>query len=100
MGACAADYDNDGWTDLYVTAVGGNKLYHNTGKNSFTDITDVAGVAAGMWSTSCAFGDIDNDGYVDLYVARYVDFTVTDNKVCLMGEQRAYCHPHLYHPLT
>ena len=35
MGACSADYDNDGWTDLYVTAVGSNKLYHNTGKNGF-----------------------------------------------------------------
>jgi hypothetical protein len=99
MGACAADYDNDGRTDLYVTAVGANKLYHNTGKNSFTDVTNVAGVAAGMWSTSCAFGDIDNDGDADLYVARYVDFTVSNNKVCILVERRAYCHPHLYNPL-
>ena len=99
MGACAADYDNDGWPDLYVTAVGGNKLYHNTGKNSFTDVTDVAGVGAGLWSASCTFGDIDNDGYVDLYVTRYVDFTVDNNKVCDMVGQRAYCHPHVYNPL-
>src|SRR6188508_1731954 len=62
MGGCAADYDNDGWPDLYVTAVGGNKLYHNTHNNSFVDVTDSAGVGAGLWSASCAFGDVDNDG--------------------------------------
>src|SRR5678815_657947 len=60
MGACSADYDNDGWADLYVTSVGGNKLYHNTGKNGFTDVTPRAGVAGGMWSSSCAFADVDN----------------------------------------
>ena len=100
MGACAADYDNDGWTDLYVTAVGGNKLYHNNGDGTFTDVTQAAGVAAGMWSASCAFGDIDNDGYVDLYVTRYVDFTVEKNKLCPMASQlRAYCHPTVYNAL-
>jgi hypothetical protein len=97
MGACAADYDNDGWTDLYVTAVGGNKLYHNNGDGTFTDVTAVAGVAAGMWSTSCAFGDIDNDGYVDLYVARYVDFSNDNKKVCMLFKDvRSYCHPNVY----
>jgi enediyne biosynthesis protein E4 len=97
MGACAADYDNDGWTDLYVTAVGGNKLYHNTGKNSFIDVTDTAGVGAGLWSTSCAFADIDNDGDVDLYVARYVDFSPDNKKVCtLFQDVRSYCHPNVY----
>jgi hypothetical protein len=98
MGACAADYDNDGWTDLYVTAVGGNKLYHNNGDGTFTDVTRAAGVAAGMWSTSCAFGDIDNDGYVDLYVARYVDFSNDNKKVCMLFKDvRSYCHPNVYH---
>ena len=99
MGGCAADYDNDGWPDLYVTAFGGNKLYRNTGKNSFTDVTDRAGVGAGLWSASCAFGDTDNDGDVDLYVTRYIDFTVGNNKVCNMLGHRAYCHPHVYNPL-
>jgi len=97
MGACAADYDNDGWPDLYVTAVGGNKLYHNTGKNSFLDVTGSAGVGAGLWSASCAFGDIDNDGNVDLYVARYVDFTPDNIKICnLFKDVRSYCHPNVY----
>jgi hypothetical protein len=97
MGACSADYDNDGWPDLYLTAVGGNKLYHNTGKNSFADVTGVAGVGAGFWSASCAFGDIDNDGDVDLYVTRYVDFTPDNKKVCMLFQEvRSYCHPNVY----
>jgi hypothetical protein len=50
-------------------------------------------------SASCAFGDIDNDGDADLYVARYVDFTVDNNKLCNMAGHRAYCHPHVYNPL-
>ncbi|HET9217532.1 MAG TPA: CRTAC1 family protein, partial [Terriglobia bacterium] len=99
MGGCSADYDNDGWADLYVTGVGGNRLFHNTGKNGFADVTSKAGVAAGMWSSSCAFGDIDNDGYVDLYVTRYVDFTPENNKYCRFDKLMAYCHPNVYSPL-
>jgi hypothetical protein len=97
MGACAADYDNDGWQDLYVTAVETNTLYHNTGKNGFTDVTRQAGVGAGLWSASCAFGDIDNDGDVDLYVTRYVDFAAGNKKVCMLfRDVRSYCHPNVY----
>lgn len=97
MGACSADYDNDGWADLYVTAVGPDKLYHNTGKASFSDVSAIAGLGEDLWSTSCAFADIDNDGDVDLYVARYVDFSVQNNKYCTLFEAvRSYCHPHVY----
>jgi len=97
MGACSADYDNDGWPDLYVTAVGADKLYHNTGKGTFEDVSTKAGAGADLWSTSCAWGDIDNDGDVDLYVARYVDFAIDNNKYCTLRENvRAYCHPNVY----
>jgi hypothetical protein len=100
MGGCAADFDNDGWTDLYLTGATENRLYRNNSKSAFTDVTREAGVAAGMWSASCAFGDIDNDGDADLYVTRYVDFTVKNNKVCNLVERHiAYCHPNLYNPL-
>jgi len=69
MGVCVADYDNDGFPDIYVTALGPNVLWHNTGKGTFT----ATGQAADSgWSTGCAFGDYDRDGYVDLYVARYL----------------------------
>jgi enediyne biosynthesis protein E4 len=97
MGACSADYDNDGWVDLYITSVGPDKLYRNTGKNAFADVSADAGLGEELWSTSCAFGDVDNDGDVDLYVARYVDFSIDNNKFCTLFEAvRAYCHPHVY----
>ena len=100
MGACAADYDNDGWTDLYITNVYENTLYRNMGDGGFADRTEAAGVAAGSWSTSCAFGDVDNDGDVDLYVTNYVDFALDNNKYC--GDARGirfYCHPNIYNGL-
>jgi hypothetical protein len=101
MGACSADYDNDGFADLYVTSVGSNRLYRNNGAGGFIDVTDKAGVAAGLWSTSCAFADVDNDGYLDLFVTRYVDFGVNNNKYCsLIGTVRTYCHPNVYKGLS
>ena len=75
MGACVADYDNDGFDDVYITAVlGPNVLYRNNGNGTFTDVTRQAGVGDTHWSTGCAFGDYDRDGNVDLYVANYVKF--------------------------
>ena len=78
MGGAVADYNNDGWPDLYITCFGGNVLYRNNGDGTFTDVTAKAGVADGRWSTGAAFGDYDNDGYVDLMVANYVDFHLDD----------------------
>src|SRR5713226_5345630 len=74
MGVCVADYDNDGFEDIYITAYGPNVLYHNNGNGTFTDVTVKAGVGDPHWSTGCAFGDYDRDGYVDLYVANYLTF--------------------------
>src|SRR5262245_38017281 len=75
MGVCTADYDNDGFDDVYVTAVlGPNVLYRNNGNGTFTDVTAQAGVGDTHWGTGCAFGDYDRDGQVDLYVANYVAF--------------------------
>ena len=69
-GVCVADYDNDGFEDLYVTAYTTNVLWHNAGGRTFTATSQAADTG---WSTGCAFGDYDRDGFVDLYVARYVD---------------------------
>jgi hypothetical protein len=101
MGACAADYDNDGWPDLYVTGVGSNKLYRNNATGSFLDVTAKSGAGGtGLWSSSCAFADIDNDGDVDLFVTNYVDFTPANNKYCTGGPGiRTYCHPNVYKSL-
>jgi hypothetical protein len=70
-GVCVADYDNDGFQDVYVTAFGPNVLWRNVGGRTFT----ATGQAADdRWSTGCAFGDYDRDGFVDLYVANYLKF--------------------------
>lgn len=73
MGAVSADYDNDGWDDLYVTCYGPNRLYRNNGDGTFSDVTDKAGVGDARWSTGAAFADYDGDGWLDLFVANYID---------------------------
>jgi hypothetical protein len=102
MGVAAADFDNDGYVDLYVTNFGGNILYHNNGDGTFTDVTDKAGVRASGWSTSAAWADVDGDGYLDLFVARYVDYSVEKDYFCGNVEtgQREYCHPSVYPPIS
>src|SRR6185503_1956480 len=71
MGVAAADYDNDGWSDLYVTGYGANYLYRNKGDGTFVDVTKKAGVGASGWSTSAGWIDYDRDGRLDLFVGRY-----------------------------
>jgi hypothetical protein len=76
MGCAAADYDNDGDADLFVTNYGRNVLYRNNGDGTFTDVTEAAGLDKPLaWSTGAAWADVDNDGYLDLYVTHYLDFT-------------------------
>src|SRR5678816_4357978 len=72
MGVAVADFDNDGWQDVYVTGYGGNVLYRNLGQCRFEDVTEKAGVRMTGFSTGAAWGDFDRDGYVDLFVPRYV----------------------------
>lgn len=76
LGCVAADYDNDGYTDLYVTNFGANKLYQNLGGRSFADVTTAAGVGDPGYGTGGTFGDFDRDGDVDLYVSNYIDFSL------------------------
>ncbi len=97
MGACAADYDNDGNIDLYVTNAGSDVLYRNRGDGTFVDVTRAAGVGSPLLGTSCAFADVDNDGDVDLFVVHYVDLTV--ERRCGDSRVRAYCRPELYQGL-
>src|ERR1700731_1688121 len=92
MGVAAADYDNDGYSDLYVTSYGRNILYHNNGNGTFSDVTAKAGVAAGGWSVSAGFFDYDNDGHLDLFVTRYMDWDADHNKIC-GGNYHTYCPP-------
>jgi hypothetical protein len=92
MGVAAADFDNDGYTDLYVTNYGKNTLYRNNRDGTFTDVTERARVAAGGWSTSAGFFDYDNDGLLDLFVTRYMVWDTAHSKIC-GGERATYCPP-------
>ncbi len=74
MGCAAADYDQDGDLDLYVTNYGPNIFYRNEGNSRFHDVGQVAGVNLAGWSTGASFGDYDGDGDLDLYVAQYLHF--------------------------
>jgi len=102
MGVAAADYDNDGHTDLFVTSLNGNTLYHNNGDGTFTDVTSRLGVGGSGWSTGALFIDYDRDGRLDLLVVRYVKWDFSMDIWC--GERkpgaRAYCHPDQFQPIT
>jgi hypothetical protein len=75
-GVCAGDYDNDGYTDLFVTGWGGNHLYRNIGGKRFEDVTSRAHLLQdrARYNTGCAFVDVDRDGHLDLFVANYLKF--------------------------
>ncbi len=83
QGACAADYDNDGHDDLFVTSWGQNHLYRNRGDGTFEDVTLGAGLknARPRWGAGCAFLDYDRDGSLDLIAANYIDFDLANAPV-------------------
>jgi enediyne biosynthesis protein E4 len=96
MGVAAADYDNDGRTDVYLTGLGGNRLLHNEG-GRFSDVTRAAGVAGGGFSTGAAFFDYDNDGRLDLLVTNYVQWSEDKDLFCTLdGRAKSYCTPESY----
>ena len=75
-GGCAADYDNDGDQDLFVTNWGVSKLFRNDGNGAFTNAAESAGLSdpdATYRSMGCAWGDYDRDGALDFIVVRHID---------------------------
>ena len=96
MGCIAADYDNDGNADLYLTNFGTNQLYRNNGDGTFTDVTSHAGVGDGNWSVSASFGDFNRDGHLDLYVVNYLDYQLETAHACFLEGVHIYCGPHEY----
>ena len=76
MGVAVADYDSDGWIDVYITALGRNHLFRNNA-GTFTDVTDASNTAGpeSDWSTVAAFLDYDNDNDLDLFVGNYVEWS-------------------------
>ncbi len=100
QGACAGDYDNDGFPDLFVTYYGRNRLFHNTGRGGFEEVTDAAGVSGPQtrWGTGCAFVDYDRDGWLDLFAANYIDLDLAtaptpDSGLCRYKGEPVACGP-------
>jgi enediyne biosynthesis protein E4 len=98
MGVAAADYDGDGWVDVYITSVNRNFLMRNLGNGRFVDVTEAAGVGgnADDWSTGAAWFDLDNDGDLDLFVANYLRWSREIDYAAdyrLPGIGRAYGQP-------
>lgn len=97
LGVAAADYDNDGHVDIYVTALGSNRLFRNLGGLRFEDVTAKAGVGDPGFSTSAAWLDYDRDGRLDLYVANYVEWSIEKDLFCTLdGKTKSYCTPESY----
>jgi enediyne biosynthesis protein E4 len=98
MGVTVGDYDNDGFDDLFVTALGQSRLFHNNGNGTFTDVTQKAGLNGPReLSTSAAWVDYDKDGHLDLVVGNYVQWTQETDLYCTLdGKNKSYCTPESY----
>ncbi len=98
MGVAVGDYDNDGYDDLFVTAMGQSHLFHNNGNGTFTDVTQKAGlIGPKEFSTSAAWVDYDKDGKLDLVVANYVQWSIEGDLYCTLdGKSKSYCTPESY----
>src|SRR5215469_11422078 len=98
LGVAIGDYDNDGYDDIFISALGQSHLFHNNGNGTFTDVTK----SAGMWgpnefSTSAAWVDYDRDGKLDLVVANYVQWSPQGDIYCTLdGKTKSYCTPESY----
>ena len=102
MGVAVADYDNDGFPDIFVTAVGQSRLFHNTGQGRFVDVTEKAGLGGrDSFSTSAMWFDFDRDGRLDLFVCNYVKWFAEHDVFCSVdGTHKSYCTPEAYHGST
>ena len=97
LGVAAADYDNDGKQDVYITALEGDRLFRNLGSGKFQDVTAASGIRNASFGTSAAWLDYDRDGRLDLFVANYVQWRPDKDLWCsLDGATKSYCTPESY----
>ncbi len=99
MAVATADYDNDGFADLFVAGVKGNTLYRNLGNGRFAEAPLPTSSAASKWAVSAGWFDYDNDGWLDLFVANYVVWNAATEPRCGTPERQYYCHPNVYQGL-
>jgi hypothetical protein len=105
IGVSVADFDNDGYPDIFVAGVKRNILYRNLGNGHFADVTSKAGLAVPdakfgkMWAVSAGWLDYDNDGWLDLFISNYVVWDPVTAPRCGTPDQQFYCHPNAYSPL-
>jgi hypothetical protein len=105
VGVAIGDYDNDSFEDMFVGGVHGNRLYHNNGDGTFTDVTGKAGLSkpdpqyGPLWSVGGAWLDVNNDGLLDLFVVNYLAWDARTEPACEAAPGRLdYCHPKFYKP--
>jgi len=98
MGVAIGDFDNDGYDDIFITALGQNHLFRNNGDGTFTDVTKKGGLwGPNEFSTSAAWVDYDRDGHLDLVVANYVQWSPENDIYCALdGKTKSYCTPEPY----
>lgn len=107
QGVAVADYDGDGYEDVFISGYGKCVLYHNNGNGTFTDVTAASGIAPTQWGSSALWFDYDNDGKLDLFVAEFVDYSSL--RVCSAsesyggetngGQSAYYCIPRIFRPM-
>ncbi len=102
MGAAAADFDNDGHTDLVVTGVFRSTLYRNRGDGTFEDVTATSGIVQSEWAVAAGWFDFDNDSRLDLLVVNYADWSLEFDRFCGDRDRglRVYCHPRYMKPIA
>ena len=97
LGGAAADFDNDGHVDVYLTVLGPNRLFRGAGDGTFTDVTGATGVGDPGFSTAALWFDYDKDGHLDLFVGNYVHWSPETDLFCsLTGDTKSYCTPESY----
>ncbi|MBY0505454.1 MAG: CRTAC1 family protein [Bryobacteraceae bacterium] len=98
MAAASADFDNDGFADLFVAGVKGNTLYRNLGNGRFAE-RPLPVPETPRWAVSAGWLDYDNDGWLDLFVSNYVEWDAAKEPRCGTSERQYYCHPNAYQGL-
>ena len=100
LGVAVADYDNDGYLDIYLNNYGANILYHNNGDGTFTNVAKKAGVDLGDHVGAGAnFLDVDKDGDLDLFVASYLEFSYDKHVLTTTAGFPVYANPRFYQPV-